>query len=48
MPATTGYLADQSDRGTPLTPRKLNELPPGTAYMAVFRHIGGGEVTMAD
>jgi hypothetical protein len=51
-PHTTGYLADQSGlyRGQPLTPRKLTELPPATAYMAVFRHIGGCEVplTMVD
>ncbi len=24
----------------PLVPRKLTELPPATAYMAVYRHIG--------
>jgi hypothetical protein len=51
-PHTTSYLADQSGlyRGKPLTPRKLTELPPGTAYMAVFRHIGGCEapLTMVD
>lgn len=51
-PQTTSYLADTRDvyRGRPLTPRKLTELPPGTAYMAVYRHIGRCEVplTMAD
>jgi hypothetical protein len=51
-PRTTSYLADQTGiyRGRPLKPRKLNELPPGTAYMAVYRHIGGCEVplTMVD
>lgn len=51
-PRTTGYLADKSSlyRGQPLTPRKLTELPPGTAYMAVYRHIGACEVplTMVD
>lgn len=33
----------------PLTPRKLTELPPGTTYMAVYRHIGACEapLTMA-
>jgi len=51
-PRTTGYLANESGlyRGQPLTPRKLTELPPATAYMAVFRHIGGCEapLTMVD
>jgi hypothetical protein len=27
-------------RGQKLAPKKLTELPPGTAYMAVLRHIG--------
>ena len=27
-------------KGQPLTPKKLTELPPATAYMAVFRQIG--------
>ncbi len=33
-----------------LRPRKLTELPPGTAYMAVYRHIGRCEapLTMVD
>jgi hypothetical protein len=51
-PHTTSYLADRSGlyRGKPLTPRKLTQLPSGTAYMAVFRRIGGCEapLTMVD
>ncbi|MFL6753171.1 MAG: hypothetical protein ACJ8FL_08125 [Sphingomicrobium sp.] len=51
-PRTTSYLADKSGlyRGQPPRPRKLTELPPATAFMAVFRHIGGCEVplTMVD
>ena len=51
-PHATSYLADKSGlyQGKPLTPKKLTELPPGTAYMAVFRHIGGCEapLTMVD
>jgi hypothetical protein len=51
-PRTTAYLADQTGlyRGAPLTPRKLTELPPATAYMAVYRHIGDCEapLTMVD
>ncbi|NUQ18576.1 MAG: hypothetical protein HOP95_09015 [Sphingomonas sp.] len=50
-PRTTSYLADNIGvyRGQPLTPKKLTELPPATAYMAVYRHIGGCEapLTMA-
>ena len=45
---TRNYLA--VDRLTqPLAPRKLTELPPATAYMAVYRRIGGCEapLTMA-
>lgn len=47
-PRTTSYLADKSGlyRGKPLTPRKLTELPPGTTYMAVYRHIGNCEAPM--
>jgi hypothetical protein len=49
---TRSYLADRNraDEGQRLRPRKLTELPPGTAYMAVFRHIGGCEapLTMVD
>jgi hypothetical protein len=51
-PRTTSYLADKAGvyRSQPLTPRKLTELPPGTAYMAVYRRVGGCEapLTMAD
>lgn len=43
-PTTTRYYAWQS--GHPLEPRKLTELPPATAYMAVFRHIGTCEAPM--
>jgi hypothetical protein len=32
--------ADSAFRG-PLRPRKLGELPPATAYMAVFRTVDG-------
>jgi hypothetical protein len=47
-PRTTSHLADASGlyRGKPLAPRKLTELPPGTAYMAVYRHIGGCEAPL--
>ena len=47
-PRTTSYLADKSGlyRGQPLKPRKLTELPSGTTYMAVFRHIDGCEVPL--
>ena len=51
-PRVTSYLADRSGsyRGQPLRPQKLTQLPPGTAYMAVYRHVGGCEdpLTMAD
>jgi hypothetical protein len=51
-PRTTNYLADRSGlyRGNRLAPKKLTELPPATAYMAVFRRIGGCEapLTMVD
>lgn len=45
---TTSYLADRSSiyRGAPLAPRKLNQLPPGTTYMAVYRRIDGCEVPL--
>ena len=33
-------------QGQPLTPKKLTELPPATAYMAVYRHIGGCEAPL--
>ena len=51
-PRTTSYVADVSGvyRSEPLRPRKLTELPPGTTYMAVYRHIGGCDapLTMAE
>jgi len=51
-PRTTSYLADKVGvyRSQPLRPKKLTELPPATAYMAVYRHIGACEapLTMAD
>jgi len=51
-PHVTSYWADRSGsyRGQPLRPQKLTQLPPGTAYMAVDRHIGLCEdpLTMAD
>lgn len=51
-PRTTSHLAEKSGvhRGGPMTPKKLNELPPATAYMGVYRQIGGCEapLTMAD
>jgi len=45
---TSTYVADSSGvyRGQPLTPRKLTELPPATAYMAVYRQIGDCEVPL--
>jgi hypothetical protein len=46
------YVADRSgpDRGQRLRPRKLTELPPAKAYMAVLRQVGGCEapLTMVD
>ena len=47
-PRTSSYLADKTGRfqGEPLTPRKLNELPPATTYMAVYRHIGHCEAPL--
>lgn len=40
-PRITSYLAhnDGRDRGRPLL-KRLTELPPATAYMAVYRHVG--------
>ena len=49
-PRTTSYHpADGVNQDQPLIPKKLTQLPPGTAYMAVYRHIGGCEapLTMA-
>ena len=47
-PRTTSYLADTGSlyRGAPLAPRKLNQLPPATTYMAVYRRIGGCEAPL--
>ena len=47
-PQTARYLAGKVGiyRGQPLTPRKLTELPPATAFMAVYRHIGRCEAPM--
>ena len=43
-PRATGYYAH---RGTePPRPRKLAELPPATAYMAVYRTIDGCEAPL--
>ena len=41
---SNSYLAGDSGlfyRERPLAPKKLTELPPATAYMAVMRNIGG-------
>jgi hypothetical protein len=45
---TRAHLAVERSTG-PLTPRKLTELPPATAYMAVYRRIAGCDapLTMA-
>ena len=45
-PRTTSYLADQAGvfRGPGVAP--LTELPPATAYMAVYRVVAGCEVPM--
>ena len=47
-PRTLPYLTYWN--GEPLKPRKLTELPPATAYMAVVRHIGtcDAPLTMVD
>jgi hypothetical protein len=49
---TKPYFAGANSiyRGQPLRPRKLTELPPGTAFMAVYRRIDGCEapLTMVD
>lgn len=39
----TNYLAGEIGvyRGKPVSPKKLTELPKGTPYMAVLRHING-------
>ena len=40
-PRATNYYAWRG--GKPLKPQKLTELPPGNAYSAVYRIIGGCE-----
>ena len=35
------------DRTKPLKPRKLTDLPPPTAYMAVWRVINGCEIPLS-
>ena len=42
---TTSYNANGGSawRGGPVTPKKLNELPPATAYKAVYRIVNGCE-----
>jgi len=47
-PRTTSQLARERDiyNGKKLAPQKLTELPPGTAYMAVYRHIDGCEAPL--
>jgi hypothetical protein len=47
-PRTASYLADKTGvySNRPLAPRKLTELPPATAYMAVYRHIGQCEAPL--
>jgi hypothetical protein len=44
----TSYVVAKTGvfKGQRLQPRKLTELPPGTTYMAVFRHIGGCEAPL--
>ena len=39
-PQATNYYAYQD--GKPLTPQKLTELPPGNAYIAVYRRDANG------
>jgi hypothetical protein len=47
-PRATSYFADRSRmyQPAPLAPRKLNQLPAGTTYMAVYRRIGGCETPL--
>jgi len=47
-PTVSNYQADKIGdyRGQRLTPKKLNELPPATSYMAVLREIGGCNAPM--
>ena len=45
---TTSYFAGSGSiyQGAPLTPQRLAELPPATAYMAVVRKIDGCEIPL--
>ena len=43
-PRTTSQYA--WDKGKPLAPRKLAELPPGKGFMAVYRTVDGCEFPM--
>jgi hypothetical protein len=43
-PRTTSVYAWQ--RGKPVKPQKLTELPPAKGYMAVYRVVGGCEIPM--
>ena len=47
-PRTSAHAADSGGiyRGAPVVPRKLNQLPPATTYMAVYRHIGHCEAPL--
>jgi hypothetical protein len=47
--ASRAHLADGRAAwiGEPLEPKKLDELPKGTAYMAVYRTINGCEVPLS-
>jgi hypothetical protein len=47
-PRTSAHVADSGGiyRGAPVVPRKLNQLPPATTYMAVYRHIGQCEAPL--
>ncbi|MEO6225220.1 MAG: hypothetical protein ABIO80_05155 [Sphingomicrobium sp.] len=51
-PQTTSYMAADNGqyRGQSVAPRKLDQLPSGTAYMAVYRQIGrcDAPLTMVD
>ena len=46
--SATAHVADGRAKwiGEPVRPRKLDELPAGTAYMAVYRTINGCEEPM--
>jgi hypothetical protein len=47
--AVTPYLAREQAgayQGKGVTPKKLGQLPAGTAYMAVYRQIGGCEAPL--